>query len=269
MGIAAGDRAALVTGASSGIGRDIARELAARGYHLVLVARRRDRLAELANELRQQYGIECEVLDADLADRARLNGLMARVVSWVTARRLTLTLLVNNAGSGLWEWFEKQPRDIVQRDIDLNVTALTTLTHDFIAVAKAHGRPAQVMNVASLVALLPAPRYTVYGGTKAYVRQFSDVLRYELRHTNIGVTCVCPGGVKTEFVALAGQELKGDTGMMESPEVARLAVDATLRGDVLYIPGALNRLSALVRFLPRWLRLPIVEKSMLITVQEK
>lgn len=264
-----GNQAALVTGASSGIGRDIARELAARGHHLALVARRRERLAELAADLQQAHGIRCEVLAADLADRAQLNGLMARATAWTSAQGLTLTLLVNNAGTGLWEWFEKQPRDVMQRDIDLNVTALTTLTHDFVAMAKAHGKPARIMNVASLVAFLPAPRYTVYGGTKAYVRQFSDVLRYELRKTNITVTCVCPGGVKTEFVELAGQELKGDTGMMESPEVAKLAIDATLRGDMFYIPGFFNRLSALVRFLPRALRLPIVEKSMLVTVQEK
>lgn len=263
------DQAALVTGASSGIGRDIARDLARRGYHLLLVARRRDRLAELAGDLQRAHGIRCEILDADLADRAQLNGLTARATAWLSAQGLVLTMLVNNAGSGLWQWFEKQPRDIVQRDIDLNVTALTTLTHDFVALARAHGKPAQVLNIASLAALLPVARYTVYGGTKAYVLQFSEILRYELRDSNIGVTCVCPGGVKTEFVELAGQELKGDTGMMESAEVARLAVDAALRGDARYIPGVLNKASALVRFLPRALKLPIVEKSMLIAVQDK
>lgn len=263
------DQAALVTGASSGIGRDIARDLARRGYHLLLVARRRDRLAELAAELQRAHGIRCEILDADLADRAQLNGLMARATAWLSAQGLVLTMLVNNAGSGLWQWFEKQPRDVVQRDIDLNVTALTTLTHDFVALARSHGRPAQVLNIASLAALLPVARYTVYGGTKAYVLQFSEILRYELRDSNIGVTCVCPGGVKTEFVELAGQQLKGDTGMMESAEVARLAVDAGLRGDARYIPGVLNKASALVRFLPRALKLPIVERSMLVTVQDK
>lgn len=263
------DMAALVTGASSGIGMDIARDLARRGYHLLLVARRRERLSELANELVRQHGVRCEVLDADLADRAQLNGLMARATAWLDAQGLALTMLVNNAGSGLWEWFEKQPRDIVQRDIDLNVTALTTLTHDFVHLARAHGRPAQVLNIASLAAMLPAARYTVYAGTKAYVLQFSEILRYELRSSNIGVTCVCPGGVKTEFIALAGQELKGDTGMMESAEVARLSVDAALRGEVTYVPGMLNKVSTLVRFLPRGLKMPIVEKSMLVAVQEK
>ena len=265
----AGKQAALVTGASSGIGSDIARELASRGYNLVLVARRKERLADLATELVQKHGVQCQVLDADLANREQLNGLMARAQAWLDGAGLTLTMLVNNAGSGLWEWFDKQPRDVVQRDIDLNVTALTTLTHDFVHLAKGHGQPAQVLNIASIAAMLPVARYTVYSGTKAYVLQFSEILRYELRHTNIGVTCVCPGGVKTEFVELAGQKLKGDTGMMESPEVARLAVEAALRGDVKYIPGAMNKVSALVRFLPRSIKLPIVEKSMLVTVQEK
>lgn len=262
-------QAALVTGASSGIGADIARDLARRGYHLVLVARRRERLDELAGELAGRHGIRCEVLAADLADRAQLNGLMDRARAWLDAQGLALTMLVNNAGSGLWQWFEQQPRDIIQRDIDLNVTALTSLTHDFVHLARAHGRPAQVLNIASIAALLPTARYTVYSGTKAYVLQFSEILRYELRDTNVGVTCVCPGGVKTEFVELAGQTLKGDTGMMESPEVARLAVDAALRGDARYIPGMLNKVSALVRFLPRAVKLPLVEKSMLVTVQDK
>jgi len=263
------DEAALVTGASSGIGRDIARDLARRGYHLLLVARRRDRLVDLAEELRQAHGIRCAILDADLADREQLNGLMSRATEWLATQGLTLTMLVNNAGSGLWQWFAQQPRETVQRDIDLNVTALTTLTHDFVHLATRHGRPAQVLNIASLAALLPVARYTVYGGTKAYVLQFSEILRYELRDTRVSVTCVCPGGVKTEFVELAGQQLKGDTGMMESAQVARLSVDAALRGDARYIPGVLNKASSLVRFLPRALRLPIVEKSMLVAVQEK
>lgn len=263
------DNAALVTGASSGIGSDIARDLARRGYHLVLVARRRERLAELAAELERTHGVHCHVLDADLADRASLNAVTDRARQWLDARGLVLTVLVNNAGSGVWDFFDKVPREIAQRDIDLNVTALTTLTHDFVALARAHGRPAHVLNIASLAAMLPVARFAVYSGTKAYVKQFSEILGYELRDTNIRVTCVCPGGVKTEFLELAGQDLKGDTGMMGSAEVARLSVDAMLGGDAVYVPGVLNKVSALVRFLPRALKLRIVEKSMLVAVQEK
>lgn len=259
---------ALVTGASSGIGADIARELAARGLHLVLVARRRERLEALAAEL-QGRGVKTLVLDCDLADRAQLNGLMARVQPWLAEQELTLTVLVNNAGTGVWDWFERQSRDISQRDIDLNITALTTLCHDFVALARSHGEPSHILNIASLAALLPTPRYAVYSATKAYVQRFSEILSYELRRTNIRVTCSCPGGVLTEFIEHAGQELKGDTGMMASAEVARLSVAAMFASQTVFVPGALNKVSALVRFLPRSLKLRLVEKSMLVTVKDK
>lgn len=263
------NRVALVTGASSGIGADIARDLAGRGFHIVLVARRRDRLAELAIELQNRHGVQCQVLDADLADRAQLNEVVARAQAWASGQGARLTVLVNNAGSGVWDLFDQVPREIAQRDIDLNVTALTTLTHDFIAVAKAHGDESHVLNIASLAAMLPAARFAVYSATKSYVVAFSEILGYELRDTGIRVTCACPGGVKTEFLELAGQDLKKDVGMMTSPDVARLSVDAMFRGDAVYVPGVLNKVSTLVRFLPRSLKLRIVEKSMRMAVQPK
>ncbi|MCC1495245.1 SDR family oxidoreductase [Alcanivorax sp. 1008] len=263
-----GTQTAMVTGASSGIGVDIARQLAKRGLNLILVARRRERLEALAAEL-QQHGVQALVLDCDLADRQQLNGLMARAEQWLQAEQLVLTVLVNNAGTGVWDWFENQTREVSQRDIDLNVTALTTLCHDFIGQAKAHGEPSHILNVASLAAMLPTPRFVVYSATKAYVQRFSEILDYELRQTNISVTCSCPGGVLTEFMEHAGQELKGDTGMMSSEDVARLAVQAMFAGQLIHVPGALNKLSTLVRFLPHSLKIRLVEKSMLVTVRDK
>lgn len=261
-------QAALVTGASSGIGADIARQLAQRGINVILVARRRERLEDLAAEL-DALGVQSLVLECDLADRTQLNGLMARAEQWLHEQALVLTILVNNAGTGVWDWFENQSREASQRDIDLNVTALTTLSHDFVAIAKAHQQPSHILNIASLAALLPPPRYAVYSSTKAYVKRFSEILEYELSQTNISVTCSCPGGVLTEFIERAGQELKGETGMMTSTDVARLAVQAMFAGQVVHIPGALNKVSALARFLPRRLQMRLVEKSMLVTVQEK
>jgi len=261
-------QAALVTGASSGIGADIARQLAQRGINVILVARRRERLEALATEL-EAFAVQTLVLECDLADRAQLNGLMARTAQWLQLQALTLTILVNNAGTGVWDWFENQSREVSQRDIDLNVTALTTLSHDFVAIARAHQQPSHILNIASLAALLPTPRYVVYSSTKAYVKRFSEILDYELRETNISVTCTCPGGVLTEFIQRAGQELKGETGMMASMDVARLAVQAMFAGQVVHVPGALNKFSALVRFLPRSLKIRLVEKSMLVTVRDK
>lgn len=263
-----GSHTALVTGASSGIGVDIARQLAERGLNVILVARRRERLEMLAVEL-QQHGVQTLVLDCDLADRQQLDGLMNRAQQWLQAQQLVLTVLVNNAGTGVWDWFENQSREVSQRDIDLNVTALTTLSHDFVTLAKAHGQPAHILNIASLAAMLPPPRYAVYSATKAYVQRFSEILAYELRQSNIRVTCSCPGGVLTEFIENAGQELKGDTGMMSSAEVARLAVQAMFAGQLIHVPGLLNKFSALLRFLPLALKLRLVEKSMLVTVKDK
>lgn len=261
-------QAALVTGASSGIGADIARELAGRGLAVILVARRTERLEALAQEL-AGHGVQTLVLACDLADRQQLDGLMTKAEDWLQSQALMLTVLVNNAGTGDWDWFENQSAATSQRDIDLNITALTTLSHAFVALARAHGQPAHILNIASLAAMLPTPRFAVYSATKAYVQRFSEILDYELRASNIRVTCSCPGGVLTEFMQHAGQQLKGNTGMMSAAEVARLSVAAMFAGEGVYVPGALNKVSTLVRFLPRALKLRLVEKSMLVTIQDK
>lgn len=261
-------KTALVTGSSSGIGVDLARELAQRGYDLILVARREERLRELAAELKGAHGVESLVLPCDLADRAQLNGLMARAEPWLRDGR-ELRVLVNNAGSGVWDWFEKQNAAISQRDIDLNITALTTLCHDFVARVRTQDGNSFILNIASLAAMLPTPRFAVYSASKSYVLRFSEILAYELRHTGISVTCTCPGGVMTEFMQHAGQDLKGETGMMASADVAKLAIAAMLRGEAVHVPGMLNKVSTLARFLPRALQLPVVERSMLVTVQDK
>lgn len=263
-----GKGAALITGASSGIGRDIARELARRGHDLILVARRHERLEELAEELAPS-GIACHVLPCDLSDREQLNGLMAKADSWLSTQGQDLTLLINNAGTGVWDWFANQDRATSQRDIDINITAPTSLCHDFIERARAHGRESRILNIASLAGLIPAPRFAVYSATKSYVVRFTEVLAYELRDSAISVTASCPGGVLTEFMDHAGQSLKGNTGMMTSEEVARLSVEAMFAGRTVYIPGLLNRASGLARLLPRGLRLRAVEKSMLVTVEDK
>jgi short-subunit dehydrogenase len=260
--------AALVTGTSSGIGQDIARELARRGYDLVLVARRRDRLDALAEEITAATGRACLVLPCDLTDRGQLNGLMARTQEWLADGR-RLDVLVNNAGAGVWDSFADQTTAISQRDIDLNITAPTTLCHEFVTQARAHGQPAYILNIASLAAMLPTPRFAVYSATKSYVLRLSEILAHELRDSNVRVTCACPGGVLTEFTRAAGQELKGEVGMMQSDEVARLSVDAMFAGETVFVPGLLNKASALVRFLPRPLKIRLVERSMAVTVKEK
>lgn len=253
---------ALVTGTSSGIGRDITRDLAGKGYDLILVARRKERMDELAKELNTKHGTECLVLPCDLSNREQLNALMPRTHDWLEQGQRALTVLVNNAGTGVWAPFAEQSKEISQKDIDLNVTAPTTLAHEFIHLAQQHHQPSYILNVSSLAALLATPKYTVYSSTKSYVYRFTELLRYELRKTNISVTVMCPGGVLTEFFDNSGQDMKGEFGMMTSEAVAKIGVDAMLKRKFLIIPGWINKLSALVRFLPRVLRLPAVEATM-------
>lgn len=259
---------ALVTGASSGIGQEIARELARRGYNLILVARRQERLEELANDL-DNTGVHCHVQPCDLADREQLNRLMEHADVWLAQHGQDLTVLVNNAGTGVWDWFVNQDRATTQRDIDLNCTATTTLCHDFIARARAHGKPSRILNIASLAGLLPTPRFAVYSGTKSYVTRFTEVLAYELKGTPISVTASCPGGVLTEFMDQAGQTLKSHTGMMKAEDVARLSVEAMFDGKTIHIPGGMNRLSGFTRLLPRGLRMKLVERGMLVALEDK
>lgn len=260
---------ALITGASSGIGYELAQQLASRGYSILLVARRQQRLEELAAKLRESSSRPIGVLACDLTDHTALDALMPRADAWLEAQGETLSLLANNAGSGFWAEFKDQQAATLRQDIELNISALTTLSHAFVQRALEHGQPSYLLNVASLAALLPAPRFAVYSGSKGYVTKFTEVLAYELRHTNIHTTCVCPGGVLTEFMDHAGQELKGNLGMMAADEVARLSLEALFAGKLIYVPGMLNKASTLARLLPRSLRSRVVERSMQMTVKAK
>lgn len=260
---------ALVTGASSGIGEQMARQLAAEGYALVLVARRRQRLQDLADELRAAHKTPSLILEADLSDRYQLNGLMSSVDTWLDETGLRMSVLINNAGSGVWSAFEDQQLDTIQREIDLNVVSLTTLTHGFIHRLKASGDQGYILNVASLAGLLPVPEFAVYAATKSYVVQFSEILAHELRNVPISVTCSCPGGVLTEFLDQAGQDLKSETGMMSAEDVARLSLKAMFDGKGVYVPGLINKPAVWARWLPLSLKARLVEKSMAVAVRPK
>lgn len=253
-------KTALVTGTSSGIGRDIARELAARGYDLIMVARREQRLLELQAELQSAFAIEALPLPCDLTDREQLSALFARASAWLEGRRLDV--LVNNAGMGVWAEFAKQQNSTSHQNIDLNITALTILSHDFVQYARQNNTPAYILNVASLAAILPTPRYSVYSASKIYVLRLSDIMSYELRHSNISISCICPGGVPTEFMSKSGQDMKTDFGMMQSTTVAKLAVAGMFAKKRVIVPGWINKISALLRFMPRFVAMPVILKTM-------
>lgn len=241
-------RRALVTGASSGIGEAFARRLAARGYGLVLVARRRGRLDALASSVRQAHGVEAEVMAADLATVEGVEAVAERLA------RGDVGLLVNNAGFGTSGEFAALPVAREMEEVTVNVAALVRLTHAAAAAMASRGRGA-IINVASTAAFQPVPYMATYGATKAFVLSFSEAIHEELKGRGVTVTCVCPGPVRTEFQAVAG--VRADrlrTGWLSREEVVDAALRAVLRRQAVVVPGGMNRAMAVAaRLSPRFL----------------
>lgn len=189
----------LITGASAGLGEEFARQLAPRTRQLVLVARRRSRLEDLARALRgANPGLDVHVFEADLADDAALGGLIFALAE----AGLVPDLLVNNAGLGDYGEFADSDWDRVRQMIEVNVSALTRLCHA-VAPAMAEMGRGDILNVSSLASLLPIPDFAVYAATKAYVTSLSEALRIELAGRGIRVLALCPGPVPTEFGQVA------------------------------------------------------------------
>jgi uncharacterized protein len=243
-------KTALVTGASSGIGRELAKLLAREGHDLVLVARRREALEELARELAVKHGVAVRVIAKDLT----APDSTAEIFDELERERLSVDILVNNAGLGLhgrfWETDLARQLAVIQ----VNVVALTALTGRFLPGMVARGR-GRIVNVASTAAFQPGPYMAVYYATKAYVLSFSEALAQELSDTGVTVTALCPGPTVTEFQAAAGLEdtllFRGPL-VMNAAKVACVGWEGAKRGKRVVIPGLANRLlKETVRFSPR------------------
>jgi uncharacterized protein len=241
---------ALVTGASSGIGETIAEELAGKGCSLVLVARRREVLNELAARLRAAHGVRVEVVAEDLGVPHA-----AQVLADELERRgVVVDVLVNNAGVGDFDAFVDADPAELDTMVQLNVGTLTMLTRALVPgmVERGHGT---VLNVASTAAFVPGPLMAVYYASKAYVLSFSEALAEELRGTGVGVTVLCPGPVATEFqerAELDRSDLLKGARLMDAGTVARAAVAGIERGAVRVVPGAANKATAVLpRLVPR------------------
>jgi len=247
-----GTGAALITGASSGIGFYLAGEFARHGHDVVLVARQEVRLQTLAGELTERYGVQATAIAADLARRKA----PARLADDLSTRGLAVDILVNNAGFGAQGRFDLLPMDRQLDMLQVNVVSLTHLTRLLLPgmVARGHGR---VLNVASTAAFFPGPLMAVYYASKAYVLSFSEALHVELVDTGVTVTTLCPGPTRTSFQANASMH---QSRMLQAPlqmsaaTVARAGYEGAMRGERLVIPGAFNKTSALLpRLLPRGL----------------
>ncbi|MCU0975130.1 MAG: SDR family oxidoreductase [Steroidobacteraceae bacterium] len=243
----------VVTGASSGIGRAIAREFAAHGYDLVIVARRRARLEALKRELVNDYAVRVRVVEADLYDPATPDRL-ARLLA-----REPIGIIVNNAGTLEGGSFASMPRGRVLEMLQLNVTALVTLTHAMLPRLLARGG-GRIVNVASIAAFAPIPWLGVYAATKAFVLSFGESLGEELRERGVTVTTVCPGLTDSEMADAALERapgLKPWRGQLFAPatEVARAAYGGCMSADPVVVPGLTNRAyDGLMQAAPRPLR---------------
>ncbi|HEX2556135.1 MAG TPA: SDR family oxidoreductase [Microvirga sp.] len=241
--MAEGERWAVVTGASSGIGAEMARVLARRGYALVLVARREERLQALAAEIRAEApSLRIEVVTLDLEDRDAPMDL----VETLAERGITVHTLVNNAGFGLRGRFATLPYERQIGMIELNVTALTRLCR-LVLPGLIERRRGGIVNVASTAAFQAGPNMAVYYATKAFVLSLSEALHEETKPHGVVVTALCPGPTATEFGSIADMEMTRVFKFGSRPvgEVARAGVDGYEAGRAIVIPGAGNRLGAI------------------------
>lgn len=242
-------KVALVTGASAGLGVEFARQLSERGHRLVLAARRKERLEELAKELGNARAVAIDLSKANAA---------AKLVADIEAAGEEVDLLVNNAGFGLIGRFAELDGKRLRQMIDLNVGTLTDLCRA-VAPEMIARRSGAILNVASTAAFQPGPKMAVYFATKAFVLSLSEALHEELKPHGVHVSCLCPGPTRTEFGEVAGF---GGSGLfervaMEAPAVVKAGLDAIEKNRAVAVPGLVNKIGAAsTRFAPR----PLVRK---------
>ena len=226
----------LITGASGGIGYELAKLFARNHHNLVLVARSADKLAQVATEL-QAHGITVKTIALDLAAPPAPKFLFDQV----QREGVIIDVLINNAGFGIFGEFAQMPEQEILGQIDLNIRALTELTRLFLP-AMVKRRSGRIMNVASTAAFQPGPLIAVYYATKAYVLSFSEAIANELRHSGVTVTCFCPGATHTDFARRAGIENSRvfKLGAMSAEKVALDGYRAVMEGRTLAVSGVHN-----------------------------
>lgn len=239
----------LITGASKGIGRALAREFASCGCNLLLIARSGNELEALAKELRQDYKVVVKAIVMDLSRKNASTDLF----QYCLDNSLQIQVLVNNAGHAIWKPFEESTIEEQLSMIQLNQQVMLELCHLFIPMLR-NSPDAHILNVASTAAFQPLPNFSTYAASKAFVYSFTRSLRYELKNAEINVSCLCPGPTDTEFFSSANFKHKViDTDGIKMPveEVARKTVADLLAKKAVIIPGFSNKLGVLIsRYLP-------------------
>jgi len=241
---------ALVTGSSKGIGKAIAEDLAKRKYNLLLVARSEKLLQDLAAEIMQKYSVEAKWLAIDLSKTS----VAAEVKNWVAKNNFPVSILINNAGYGLWGNFHELALEDQDNMLQLNVLTLVDLTWLMIPILMLQPK-SYILNTGSLAGLQAVPTLNLYAASKAFVNTFTRGLRYELKDTNISVSLLSPGSVRTGFVERAGMhhmQKMAEKFSMGPEEIAVIAVKGMFNEKKEIMPGFINRFSAaMVKILPK------------------
>lgn len=251
-------KTALITGASSGIGKELAYIFAKDKHNLVLVARSEDKLKEIAEEIKTRDGVEVTVIPMDLSKQ----GSAKELFNQINTKNIEIDFLINNAGFGDVDHFSSKKLDKYTQMINLNMLALTELTALFIDKMK-EKKFGYIMNVASTAAFQSVPYFSVYAATKAYVLSFSEALHYELKGTGVYVSALCPGATDTNFANAA--EIKGsdmfnaEKGGMTPKKVAEIAYRKMMKGKMTFVTGFANQIGAY--FSPKMINRKIVPST--------
>jgi short-subunit dehydrogenase len=257
--------AALVTGASAGIGSEIARELARRGHALVLVARRKDRLDELAQELTDEHGVRAETIACDLGKPTP----RGRLPKQIADLGLQIDILINNAGFATGGPFARSDPQRELEQVRVLVEAPVALTSAFLP-GMVERRGGAILNVASTAAMQPLPYAAGYSAAKAYVLTFSEAIHQEVAGQGVTVTALCPGPVETEFWEVADWQVAGGRSFEKAfpakvsvQDVARAGVKGLESGSRVVVPGLTTRAAMLAsRYVPHAVKLPVIERAM-------
>lgn len=249
---------ALITGASSGIGLEFARLFAADGSDLVIVARREERLKEIAEELEAAHGVKVHVLAKDLTKPKAPE----EIFSYAKKEKIQIDVLVNNAGFGLMKVVSETDKQILLDMIQLNITALTHLTKLFLTGIQERGHGG-ILNVGSLAGFQPGPNLAVYFASKAYVLSFTEALAEENENPNIKISCFAPGPVRTEFGDLSelSDSLLFKMSLMDSEPAVKAGYEGFRKGQIVIIPGLKQQIVPFMnRFTPRFMIRKIAKK---------
>lgn len=250
---------ALITGASGGIGYEICKIMASDNHNMIIVARSEDKLKEVREELIRLNTVDVRYFAVDLADEKERN----RMISKIREQKLELDILINNAGFGDSGYFAEADWEKNERMIQLNITALTHITREFLPDLIRSGK-GKILNVASMAGYMPGPLMSVYYATKSFVVSFSYALQHELRKTGVTVTTLSPGPVETNFFNEAGASNAAIMGILRpatAKSVAKFAYKRMMKGKKRAIQGLLNNLMLLsIRIIPSEITNPLISR---------